>query len=171
MDYNPLAGEQPCNEIAGMQLLETEISRALISVFSTGSNEFTPTNAYHDAFTAATKAVRQGADTAWHAANPLEIEEHWLVLLGYRIAYENNLSFGGLKAVRIRAAQQLKLSLKETQEWDIALLVDAYCNTKLRYEWRYNRLAFRQHSNNEPFYPDYIPESFDKIRPPGATVQ
>lgn len=136
-----------------IELLDIEISRALVSAFSVHTATFKPTEAHYQAFEAAQDARGQ-VDEAESNPDILLLAQHWLTLMGHRIACEESLLIAGLDALRIRAAECLHLSPKETRGWDVSTLLDVFANTSLRSEWRYNTFEYRLRRHIRAFEPD-----------------
>ena len=136
-----------------VNLLQVELTRALVSAFSVHTASYTPSHAHHDALQATRDTLAKADDPDWREANTLTIAQNWLELMGHRICCEEHLMIGGLCALRLRAAERLRLSPQETLDWDVALLLKVYVNTSLRAEWHFNKLQFRSRHGSAHFVP------------------
>ena len=125
--------------------LETEIARADNEVFSADKMLWMRrfTNDHAGDCNQAKKAMLKARNRPNWNHRRLQLQYHWLTLVGHRMRVERRWLLGGIVAARTRALEVLGGPPKEVMQWDVDLLFQLYCNTQLRSEWDYDGYKFR----------------------------
>ena len=106
--------------------------------------DFDLSDAYRSDIERARRILDRAFGKVWHEQDWIALACCWLPLVGHRIAIERGLvDMDGRPALHMVASARLVLPLKQTKGWSSEELFRHYTETRLRNEWDYPGIGFR----------------------------